>query len=211
MPPSELENKIMNIPIGSDFSSSAQFIQTSEITIESEQRKTVTGRNTSVDSMFNSRTYVVSNGTVTTVTSATETNLELIDLTGISWNVGKVIRLTARGVYTNTDGVTTVTFRVGIGTAPTTEWNSMISTAGAVTNQPWQLTWTGVITALGTSGALEAQMIGQINNVNKDDPNTATVTFDTTTVRLLALTAQWSGTDAGNTASVRQIILEILN
>ena len=214
MPPSDIENKIMDIPLVSDSSVSLfeKKTEDSEISIDTDQRRIVTGRSSSADIMVNSRLFVVANGTVTAVTTNTEANLESIDLTGISWNVGKIIRVTTRGVYSNTDGTSTVTIRVGTGTEGSiTVWNAITSTAGAVTTQPWEIRWIGVLTAIGSSGALEPQLMGTINNVNKDDLNTATVTFNTTGTRNLAVAAIWSATAAGNTISIRQFLLEILN
>lgn len=152
-------------------------------------------------------------GTVTTVSNtATETNLATFTFLPDEFHVGMTIRIYASGVYSTTAGANrTVTIRVGSGNAPTTEWNSMASTAADVTNVSWHLWWTGIVTAIGTSGTIEAQMQGKINNVNKDDPNTGTVSIDTTGSRIFALTAQWSGAATGDTISIRQFLVEILN
>lgn len=152
--------------------------------------------------------------TVTTVTasvvSTTETNLATFKFLKDEWHPGMLVRLSALGVYTS-DGTRTVTIKVGTGTAPTTEWNSMVSTAASTTNAPWNLVWTGIVGTIGSSGTLEAQMMGKINNVNKDDANSATVALATNATLTLAITATWSANDAGNAISIRQVLVEILN
>lgn len=160
-------------------------------------------------------TTVAYSSTITTVTASvvgtTETNLATIGLTSPEIDlVGKTVRVTALGTYTS-DATRTFTLRIGSGTAPTTEWNSVVSTAATATNQPWNLTWYGIVGTIGSSGTLEAQMTGSINNVMKNDANTATVTVNTTTSLTIALTAQWSASTAGNSITIRQFIVEALN
>lgn len=175
-------------------------------------RVPVTSRRSGIDQMFDWQGFVVANGTVTTVSNeAAETLLESINLTGITWHVGQVIRITAHGVYSTVSGTPTVVIRVGLGAAPITEWNSMTSTAAAVTNVSWNLQFIGVVTAIGSSGTIEAQLSGRINNVLKDDPNTATVTFNTTTAPIVSISADWSAADASNSISIRSFVLEIIN
>lgn len=172
------------------------------------------GRSVKLRDVFNLSGVVAADATAVTVTavgsSGNETDLKSFRFFVDEWHVGMVVRIYAAGVITD-DGTRTCTLRIGSGLAPTTEWNSMTSTAATVTNAPWSLTWTGIVNTLGASGTLEAQMQGKINNVNKDDPNTATVALATTTAITIALTADWNGTDAGNSISVRQWIIEILN
>lgn len=120
------------------------------------------------------------------------------------------VRISASGVITD-DGTRVCKLSLGSGLAAShTEWNSMTSTAATVTNAPWHLQWTGIVTTLGASGTLEAQMQGDINRVNKDDPNTAAVALATDTAITIALTADWDGTDAGNSISIRQWLIEVL-
>lgn len=172
------------------------------------------GRSAKLRDVFTLGGTLASNSTVVTVTAAgsggNETDLKSFRFFPNEWYVGLTIRITAAGVITD-DGTRTCTLRIGSGLATTTEWNSMTSTAATVTDAPWSLTWTGIVTTLGASGTLEAQMQGKINNVNKDDPNTAAVAFATTTGITIALTADWSRNDAGNSISVRQWIVELLN
>lgn len=171
------------------------------------------GRSVKLRNLFTLSGVVASNSTVVTVTAAgssgNETDLKSFTFFQNEWHVGMCVRVTANGVITD-DGTRTCTLRIGTGLAPTTEWNSMTSTAATVTDAPWHLTWQGIVTTLGASGTLEAQMQGDINRVNKDDPNTATVTLSSTTTITLALTADWSDITAGNSISIRQWLIEIL-
>lgn len=172
------------------------------------------GRSVKQRDLFTLSGAVSVSSTVTTVTasvvSTTETNLATFMFLKDEWHPGMLVRLTARGTYTS-DGTRTVTLKVGAGTAPTTEWNSMASTAASTTNAPWNLVWTGIVGTIGASGTLEAQMTGRINNVNKDDANAATVTLVTNASLTLALTATWSANDANNSITIRQFFVEILN
>lgn len=171
------------------------------------------GRSVKLRDVFTLSGVLNANSTVVTVTAAgssgAQTDLKSFTLFKDEWHVGMVIRITATGVITD-DGTRTCTLRIGTGLAPTTEWNSMTSTAATVTNAPWHLTWIGIVTTIGASGTLEAQMMGDINRVNKDDPNTAAVALATNGSIVLALTADWDGIDVGNSISVRQWILECL-
>jgi len=154
---------------------------------------------------------LIASPTVTTVnTTATETNLATIVIPSNEFGLkpNGTFKITAFGVYSTANGVDTVTVRVGIGNAATTELNSMTSTAASVTNAPWHLIWCGTIASLGSSGTIESHMTASMNNVSKDDPNTATATINTTLTRIFAVTAQWSNALAGNTISIRQFIVE---
>lgn len=172
------------------------------------------GRSIKLRDLFTLSGIVECDPTVTTVTASvvttTETDLASLRFFKDEFHRNIAIRITASGTYTS-DGTRTVTLRIGRSLAPTTEWNSMVSTAASTTDAPWNLTWTGIVATIGASGTLEAQMQGRINNVNKDDANNAAVAFDTTVTNVLALTAQWSASNAGNSITIRQFTIEILN
>ncbi len=174
---------------------------------------TTVGRSVKFRDVFSLSGAVASSSTVVTVTadgsSGAETDLKSFRFFTNEWHVGMCVRITARGVITD-DGTRTCTLRIGAGLATTTEWNSMTSTAATVTDSPWNLTWVGIVTSLGSSGTLEAQMAGSINRVNKDDPNTAAVTLNTQSEVTVALTADWSASNTGNSISVRQWLVEVL-
>lgn len=172
----------------------------------------MSGRRSAVDDLFTYNGFIAANATVTTVSNTTtETTLETFSLQSVPLRVGQVVRITTTGIYSTANATDTITVRVGSGGAPTTEWNSMVSTAATVTSQPWHLQWIGIIASLGTTGTMEAQMIGKINNINKDDPNTGTITINTDSTITIGITAQWSAAAVGNTISIRQFIIEIVN
>ena len=152
----------------------------------------MTGRQAKLRNDFNLSGVIDVSTTVTSVTGAangtTETNLYTFTFNPQEWHIGMLVRLTAFGVYSTANATDTVTLRVGLGTAPTTEINSIVSTGASVTNVPWNLTWIGIITAIGSSGTIEAQFTGGINNVKKDDGNTATSSINTPTSQILSLT-----------------------
>lgn len=171
------------------------------------------GRSLKLRDVFTLSGVVEADSTVVTVTAAgggAITDLKSFMVFKDEWHVGMVIRITARGVITD-DGTRVCKLSIGSGLAAShTEWNSMTSTAATVTNAPWHLEWIGIVTTIGSSGTLEAQMTGDINRVNKDDPNTAAVALNTTGSITIALTADWDGTDTGNSVSIRQWMVEVL-
>ena len=158
--------------------------------------------------------FFSSSSTVTSIgVTVTETNLVTLTLPDKKLYIGQVIRITARGTYSNTNGADTITIRVTFGTSPPgtdTVANNMVSTAAVATDQPWNLSWIGIITSLGSSGTIECQLEGSINNVKKDNANTAATTIDATVVQTFAITGQWSAATAGNTISIRQLVAEII-
>lgn len=172
------------------------------------------GRSLKLRDVFTLSGSLIADSSVVTVTAAgssgNQTDLKSFRIFKDEWHVGMTIRITATGVITD-DGTRTCKLSLGNGLAAShTEWNSMTSTAATVTNAPWHLTWIGIVTTIGSSGTLEAQMMGDINRVNKDDPNTAAVALATNGTIVIALTADWDGTDAGNSISIRQWIVEVL-
>ena len=172
-----------------------------------------TGRSVKLRDLFNISGSVASDSTVVTVTAngsaGAQTDLKSFKFFPNEWHVGMCVRITATGIVT-CDATRTVVLRIGSGLAPTTEWNSMTNVAGALTDAPWNLTWIGIVTTLGASGTIEGQMTGAINNVGKDDANTAAVALATNTAITVALTADWSANTAGNSISVRQWLVEVL-
>src|SRR3990167_2924468 len=153
---------------------------------------TFVGRSVKLRDLFTISGAVASNSTVVTVTAAdggTITDLKSFVFFPNEWHVGMCVRITARGVYTS-DGTRVAKLTIGSGLAAShTEWNSMTSTAAATTAAQWNLEWIGIITTLGSSGTLEGQMTGCINNVLKNDPNTAAVAINTQSAVTIALTA----------------------
>lgn len=172
------------------------------------------GRSIKLRNFFTTSGVIASNSTVVTVTAAgssgAQTDLKSFVFYPNEWHIGMCVRVIANGIIT-ADGTRVCKISLGSGLAAAhTEWNSMTLTAATITDAPWNLEWYGIVTTLGASGTLEAQMKGAMNRVNKDDPNTAAVALASTTSITLALTADWDGTDAGNSISIRQFLIEIL-
>lgn len=152
--------------------------------------------------------------TITTTAAATETTLNsyTVPLNSISRNdsntekAGNVFRIWAAGTYGTNNGVDTCSIRLKVGS---TTYHTITTTAGIVTDVPWYINWTIIISATGASGTAESFAESRFNNLNKDSGSTATRTIDTTADQTISITEQWA--DAGNTISIRQFMVELLN
>jgi len=151
---------------------------------------------------------VVSIGVTTNETTLKTQNLRFNQI----FIKDRAIRVTMAGVYSNSNGSDTISIKLEMsknGSTDTT-YHTIASTAGAVTNQPWYMQWTMIISAVGTSGTAESFVHATINNVNKDSGSTGTQTLDTTTMQQIKATGTWSAATAGNTLSIRQFIVELI-
>jgi hypothetical protein len=148
--------------------------------------------------------------TVTTVANTvTETALNSYSIPANTLAANRTLRVTATGTYSTANGTDTVTLRARVAA---TAWHSIVSTGATVTNAQWSASWVIVAKTIAVAGDAESQLPWAfINSVFKSDPNTAVETIDTTLARTLDLTAQWSAALAGNTISVRQFVVEVLN
>lgn len=165
-------------------------------------------------------------GTVVSVTGAvgeTTLNSYTIPLNTISRNyagaatssgpkdyfkAGNVFRIWAAGVYTTDDATATVNIALKVGS---TTYQTITTTAIIVTNVPWFIDWKIIINTIGSSGTAESFVHAQTNNVNKDVGSTSTFTIDTTANQVISLTATWVSGSAGDTISIRQFLVELLN
>lgn len=147
---------------------------------------------------------------VTTVANTiTETALNSYSIPANSLAANRVIRVTATGVYSTANATDTVTLR---GRIAATTWHSIVSTAATVTNVQWSASWVIIVATTGAAGTAESQLPWAfVNSVFKSDPATAVKSIDTTLARTLDITAQWSAAAAGNTISIRQFAVEVLN
>ena len=111
------------------------------------------------------------------------------------------------------DGTRTVHLRVGDGLAPTTEF--VDSTCPAVTtggiSTHWNMKVLLICTAIGSSATVEGQWEAIWDETVKTGVNTSTLSFDATTNRTIALTADWSAATAGNFFVIRQFLVELVN
>lgn len=171
------------------------------------------GRSVKQRNLFTTSGVVACDATVVSVTAngsgGNETDMKSFTLFANEWHVGMCIRISAYGSVLE-DASRRVTMRIGSGLAPTTEWNTHGTSGGILTDAPWHFEWRGIVTAIGSSGTLEAQLWGTFNSTVRDDLNTSTVAINTTGPITIALTADWDGTTAGNSITIRQWLVEIL-
>lgn len=146
----------------------------------------------------------------TALYGATETNLKTFRIFSNEFHAGMTLRIYVAGVF-EADATRTVTVKFGIGTAPTTGWATMNSNVGDAGEVPWHMNITAIVTSIGTTGAFEVQHQGAMNFRVEDGANTSTIAVNTTATQTYALTAKWSANFAGNSLTVRQFIIEILN
>lgn len=152
--------------------------------------------------------------TVSGTASETTLNSYSVPANSISRNdsrtekAGNVFRIWAAGVYTTDDATATVSIRCKVGS---TTYHTLTSTGATVTNAPWYVNWTVIISAIGTSGTAESFAECSINNVGKDAGSTATQTIDTTASQTISLTGQFTGGSSGDSITIRQFLVELIN
>jgi len=123
-------------------------------------------------------------------------------------NAGNTFRVRASGIYTTDDGVSTFALALKVGAATI---HTLSSDAGVQTNAQWYLDWLFIVSAIGTSATLESSVAATLNQVIKNTSNTSTTSFDTTVDNDIAITALWTGGSAGDTISIRQFLVELIN
>lgn len=121
---------------------------------------------------------------------------------------GNTFRIRAAGIYTTDDA--TATFSLGLSVGGTT-YHNIGSTGATVTNAPWMIDWLFIVSAIGSSGTAESYVSAKINNVNKDVGQTATIAIDTTAANIILLQTVFTSGSAGDSISIRQFIVELLN
>ena len=121
---------------------------------------------------------------------------------------GNVFRIRASGRYTTDDATATVAIALKVGS---TTYHTITTTGATVSNAPWNIDWLIIVATIGSSGTVESQCTAKTNNVNKDSANTATIAIDTTANQTISLTATWTSGSAGDSLSIRQFIVELLN
>jgi hypothetical protein len=99
-----------------------------------------------------------------------------------------------------------------------TVWASSgtIGAGASQTNRGWDWEMTAIVTAVGTSGKIEAQGYCRRSNSNAgtqtmDMENTAEITLNTASSRTITLQHTWGTADPLNTITLREWIVEILN
>lgn len=172
------------------------------------------GRSVKLRDLFSTSGAVASDATVVTVTAngsgGAETDMKTFQFFKHEWHEGMCIRVTAYGVVTQ-DASLTCVLAMGSGSAPTSGWGTVqTSPAGVLTDAAWKFILTGTVRSIGPSGQMEVSTMGVVNNVLKETQVITPITIDTTSDIVLALTANWTGSAAGNSISIRQWMVEIL-
>lgn len=122
---------------------------------------------------------------------------------------GRVYKVTARGVYSQTAAAVNMTIRIKFGTTVLATTGAQAMGAVAMTNRQWELTADVICQTTGVTGTVEAagtwkKHTSAILNSFWEMPNTAAITVNTTTTQTLQISAQWSTALAGNTITMRQ-------
>jgi hypothetical protein len=151
----------------------------------------------------------------TIASTAVETNFTSTMLAPAnSLTVGKLVRIRARGTH-GTTGTPTLIFKVRAG-ATNLCTSAAITTGSGVAGKMWRVECDLVVTAIGASGAIEAQGLAQVATsttatTTAEMVNAATITVDTTTSLSLQVTATWSASSSSNTITMRQFTVEVLD
>lgn len=153
-------------------------------------------------------TLVANSTTVTVAGNVGETTLKSYTFRENDWHIGMVIRVFLAGVYTTDDASSTVAIALKVGS---TIYHTITTTAATVTSAPWWISWTIVVTTIGSSGTVESFAQAQTNNVNKDSGSSGTQTMNTTATQAISATATWSSGSVGDSITVRQFLIDIKN
>lgn len=147
---------------------------------------------------------------VTVVNTTVETDLWSFKLFPNEWHTKMVVRLSVNGLYTTANASDTLTLKVKIGS---TTLSSIVSTAATVTDAPYTFVFLGTIRSVGsgTAASIESGIAAVINDVDKTATQGTASTFDSTATQTLSCTATWSNALSGNTMTIQQGVLEILN
>lgn len=133
-----------------------------------------------------------------------------------SLNVGDVVRITARGAWSATGVGPSVQVALGIGSVSVGGFDS-----GAMTTKPedngWSMSVDCVVLSTGVTANMECQGTCMFSlsdgthiaqNIYIADPTAAE--FDLTGPADITFAANWSAANAGNSVTLRQLIVEIL-
>jgi hypothetical protein len=146
--------------------------------------------------------------TITGVNVLTDFTTQRHTIPANNATVGKVYRLTARGLVSNSAGGTrTVDSHIRLGGVTIASSGATNIAAGA-SNLPWEVQFDLVVITTGAGGTAEAQGTRFHNTTTDGMSNAATVAFDTTVAKTLGLAVTPSATAV--TVVQRQLIVQAL-
>ena len=136
-------------------------------------------------------------------------------LPGSFFAVGKTIRITVRGKYSDAIVPGTLNIKIKYGTTVLLTTGAQTPT-GTLTNEGFEVS--GIITCrtTGATGTVYSQgdfinYTAATTHASWEMTNTAATTIDTTASAALDVTVTWGTADAGNTITSTNVILEVLN
>lgn len=130
------------------------------------------------------------------------------------FTVGTILRLSMAGTY-GTDAVPpTLRLRVKLGTVNVLD-SGAVTLIGGVVARGWSASALLAVHTIGASGDIEAQGAASFSSASGvaipiDLSNTATINVDTTAGPRLQASIQWGASDADNTITLRQFLVERL-
>lgn len=126
--------------------------------------------------------------------------------------VGNVIRIKLWGVYGTNVVAPTLTGKIKLGSTTLLNTGALTTIAG-VTNVGWFAEAEFIVVSIGASGTIEVQGYAEFataatTGLSVNIPNTAPITVDTTGNPILTVTVQWSLSNAANTITLRNMVVE---
>ena len=149
-------------------------------------------------------------------TTATTNFASNVSIPANALAVGKVIRVTANGVYGTHSTAPTLIMRLRFGATDLAVSTTTTMTASQ-TNRGWRLEADLIVISIGATGTVEVQGQAAYSSgtagatINLDLKNTAVVTVDTTVAQTLQVAVTWGTANASNTITLRQMTVEVLD
>lgn len=151
----------------------------------------------------------------TSETTGLGTGIGSLSLPANSLRVGKTLRVTLMG-YMSFTGTVTLTPKLKLGSTLIDTGSAAPSLSGTVINQSWKFEALCTVYSIGAGGTLWTQgfftygtSTTAIQGFGRE--NTSTVSLDTTASQTIDFTFTWSVADAGNTITITNVLIEVLN
>jgi hypothetical protein len=124
--------------------------------------------------------------------------------------VGRVYRLTARGIVNNGSGnARTFTFAIRLGGVTIGSF-AAISLAATTANKGYEIRADLIVVSTGAGGTVELQGVAAANGVIEQIGNTARASFDTTAAKTLGVAVTMSAANASVNTDQRMVSVEVL-